>query len=81
MIPAVIAFLHESGIPECTIILPNIKPRPSWWSLVARYSAGKAVLGRKGECGVVNCPSKHGYAPDTRGLKWDLIAFRLNFTM
>ena len=54
-------------------------PTPYWWPLLRRYSVDSCVIGSKGSKGVISFPSKHGFQADKRGLKFDLIAVRLQF--
>ena len=78
MIEAVLLFVASMGIP-CTFVAPTIHPCPIWWPLIHQYKISTLLLGVRGQKGVLSFPSRKGYVRDKRGLKWDLVAYRLSF--
>ena len=71
--------MQESGIRNCTIVVPALTPVPMWWpffwSLVVKW----VILAEKGGKDALLYPSKQGYKSDSKGLEWDLILARLKF--
>ena len=53
---------------------------PVWQPLVEECKISSMVLGWQGEKGVIRVPTKKGYVLDNKGLKWELIAYRLTFS-
>lgn len=78
MIQPVLNFLKERKA-EATVVLPVLKPHPSWWPLVIHYSRQYVVIGEVGQKQVIAIPTKKGLCPDRRGLKVELRAYRLSF--
>ena len=79
MIPPLLAFLQESAVPRCTVLLPSKPQRDPWWPKVLQYSTEHIQVAYKGDQGVLWYPSKRGWHTDTFGLPWDLLAFRMSF--
>jgi len=75
MTGALIAFLvHENPRPlSVTLVLPKLSPTPSWWPLVNKF--GYVQLGGKGDCSIIEAPTKAGYKPFR--LSCPLIVMRL----
>lgn len=44
------------------------------------FSIASIKLGGKGDKNVLMCPSKLGFLHDMVGLKWDLKAYRMDFS-
>lgn len=76
IIAPTLALLREKSL-RATIILPEVKPHPSWWPLVKHHSTGALPLGKIGQTGVIEAPGPRGYEP--RKLQWDLSAFKVDF--
>ena len=79
LIGALLNFLIESGAGGCTLVVPDLVPRPVWWPRLQQWSRDRLTLGEKGQKGVIWVPTKKGYVKDEFGLKWDLIAVSLVF--
>ncbi len=77
LIGPVLRLLEEQKVEGCTVVVPDLSPTPYWWPLLQCRSHGKMQLGSRGEKGIVLRPSVHGFTQDTRGLLWDLWAFRV----
>lgn len=75
----VLKFLQQSGIRECTIIVPALNPVPMWWPLLWSLVIKWLVLAHKGDLKALLYPTKNGYQPDSKGLEFDLIVARLKF--
>lgn len=74
----VLKYLQEQKCKLCTFIVPNFSS-PMWKPFLMRYCLKCYIIGRKGQTGVLKFPSKNGYSIDEKGLKWDLMAYRLRF--
>jgi hypothetical protein len=61
------------------MVVPRLTPVPYWWPLLWQHAVDYVCLGGVGQKDVVCYPSKKGFAPDTVGLPWDLLAVRLTF--
>lgn len=61
-----------------TIIVPKLYPLPFWWPILRSRCDFWLKLGSKGETHVLFFPSSQGGFTVTRGLPWDLFAFRQN---
>ena len=72
-------FLKEQRLQQCTVILPRPYPLPIWWSFFIDHCIQKVVLGKQGDVGILNIPSKNGFVEDIKGLKFDLLVTRLSF--
>ena len=52
------------------------------WQPIIQAHCEKSVLsGKLGKKGVIKIPSKKGFFLDNKGLKWDLVAYRLSFSV
>ena len=78
LIPAVIRFIIQEEI-NCTLLFPDIHPRPSWLTLVHRFAHNILPVGLKCDRGVILYPSKKGFLKDKVGLQWDMLAARFEF--
>ncbi len=74
LLAPLLCYLGAAGAKRCTLVIPDLVPRPVWWPLLTSMSADRVVIGRKGQKGVILVPTKRGYVPDEFGLKWDLMA-------
>ncbi len=72
-----LAYLFETGIPGCTVVLPVMFPRPVWWPRLSAMSVARRRLGQRGEQGVIWVPTKGGFIPDAFGLKYELWVCRV----
>jgi len=79
LVGAVLSYLRESGVSRCTLVVPEVWPRPGWWPSLQRWSVDRMSLGSKGQKGVLLVPTRKGYVPDAFGLKWGLTAYNLKF--
>lgn len=79
MIAPVLKFFEECEVRHCTIVVPDMRPRPAWWPALQGRIRDTIVLGRKGQVGVLFVPSKKGYIKDDFGLKWDLLGLDCSF--
>lgn len=79
LIGALLIYLQESGVKQCTMVIPRLFPNPSWWPMLQKMVVKRLMLGRKSQTGIVWVPTKNGYVPDAWGLRWDLEAVRLIF--
>lgn len=80
MIPHVLAYLSQLRMHSCTVVIPNVSPRPTWWPLVVENMRDKIVIGKNGATDIVSYPSRHGYKVDKKGLTRELLAVRLDFS-
>ena len=59
-------------------------PRPGTTTLLVallkKWATGSIILGNKGQKGILWVPTKKGYVQDNFGLRWDLLAFKLEIT-
>ena len=74
----VLKFLQESGIKECSIVVPVANPAPLWWPLFWSLVKKWRVLGEQGEKGDLLYLQAR-LQPDSKGLECDLILARLMF--
>ena len=79
LVSPVLKFLQQSGIRECTIVVPALNPVPMWWPLLWSLVIKWLVLAQKGDSKGLLYPTKNGYQPDSKGLECDLIVARLQF--
>lgn len=79
MLDAVLSYLEQSGAKCCTVVIPDMQPRPVWWPKINKWSVGRLLLGKKGEKHVLEIPTKQGFVLDAFGLRWDLWAVKLMF--
>ncbi len=79
LLAPLLRYMKVSGVRSCTLIVPDMVPRPVWWPILAAVSKAKILIGRKGQKGVILVPTNRGYVPDEFGLKWDLLACRVVF--
>ena len=77
LIPAVLAYLKEKHVMNCTVVLPVTRLPPSWYTMVLHSKQDAFLMARKGDTGVLWYPSKRGWVLDRCSLQWDLWAFRL----
>ena len=75
MVASVIAFLMEQRM-RFTLVCPSFEHTPHWWPSLLPHITKQAVVGERGEKGMLYYPSKKGFKPDTKGLPWNLSAFR-----
>lgn len=80
LILPVLCLLREHRLPRCTLVVPSMTPKPIWWPLLMSFSIASIKLGGKGDKNVLMCPSKLGFLHDMVGLKWDLKAYRMDFS-
>lgn len=76
LIPQVLRFLKGFCIPF-TMVVPDLRPRQSWWPVLRTSSSCAELLAVKGTTGVVLAPSKEGFSADWP-LPWDLWVFRIS---
>ena len=69
-------FLEQDFRDPFTIVIPDLKPRRFWWALLQSIAVDRALLGRKGENGILLFPSHKGQQWLSKSLQWDLWAFR-----
>ena len=74
LIPRIIRFLRALALPF-TIVVSDIFPRRSWWSILRASSSSCLILAYRGQAGPLLVPSKSGFSPHWP-LPWDLWAFR-----
>ena len=74
LISRIIRFLRALALPF-TIVVPDIFPRRSWWSILRASSSSCLILAYRGQAGPLLVPSKSGFSPHWP-LPWDLWAFR-----
>lgn len=79
LIHPVLLFLKEQKVGLCTCVLPLIKIVPVWWPLVQKHVIQSLELGARGDKGVIRVPSRKGFITDNKGLRWQLVAFKLLF--
>ena len=77
---ATLCYLRERCVPFCTLVTPFFQELPVWWPMLEMFSTSRLCLGRKGQLGVILVPTKKGFVPENKGLRWDLYAYRLSFT-
>ncbi len=80
LIGAFLSYLRESRAQSCTLVVPDLVPRPCWWPILKKWATGSIILGNKGQKGILWVPTKKGYVQDNFGLRWDLLAFKLEIT-
>jgi hypothetical protein len=79
LITPLLKFLEVRKVTVCTMVVPLIIPRPVWWPLLSSRVVGSVKLGEKGDRETLIVPSKQGFIQDKVGLRWSLIAVRLQF--
>ena len=79
MIFPVISLLKEQGTKYFSLVAPALDTVPIWWLLLQALSVGYVLFGKKGQKKVLKIPGKIGYVLGERGLRWDLVAYRLSF--
>ena len=75
LVGQLLRFLIHFPLP-CTLVIPDVFPRKYWWPLLCSHARSSHKLARKGDPGVLLCPSSRGYQP-LPALSWDLWVFRL----
>lgn len=73
-----LCLLQEQQV-ACTLVVPEISPRPIWWPMLKSAMNKFVYLGKKGQRSVIKTPSKNGFVMDNTGLKWPLLACRVAF--
>ena len=81
MIFPLVSFLKEQHVRGCTLVAPLLQSFPIWWPILQSYCIRSVLIGRLGEKCVIKVPSKRGFVLDNEGLKWDLEAYRLSFSV
>ena len=76
----ILNFLKEQRVRVCTFIAPKFDCVPIWEPFLRSHVRSCVCIGEKGAKHVICFPSKNGYYPDGKGLKWDLYAYRLSFS-
>ena len=72
------SYLRQQHVRCCTFIVPQFENLPVWWPLLKQTVSAAVCLGRQGDQGVLLVPTKKGFVPDNKGLRWNLFAFRLS---
>ena len=80
-ISPVVTYLQESGVSCCTVVIPDMYPRPVWWPVVWAKVTKFFVLGESKEKGILEIPSTKGYISDSKGLTWRLYVCKLLFSL
>lgn len=80
LILPILCLLREHRLPRCTLVVPSMTPKPVWWPLLMSFCIASIKLGGKGDKNILMCPSKLGFTHDRVGLKWDLKAYRMDFS-
>lgn len=80
LILPILCLLREHRLPRCTLVVPSMTPKPVWWPLLMPFCIASIKLGGKGDKNILMCPSKLGFTHDRVGLKWDLKAYRMDFS-
>lgn len=75
----VLTLLRSQKVKSCTMVVPFEDTKPVWWPLFYNSLVNHFILGKKGELGVLLLPSKQGFVPDKRGLRYELWAAKLSF--
>lgn len=75
LIPNVLWLLRSARL-VFTLVVPDVQPRRFWWPLLPHDSHSGLCLGRRGDIGIIQPPSKSGYNRSWP-LPWDLWAFRI----
>ena len=75
LLPSVIRFVIQENI-NCTILLPEIRPLPPWFTVIVAKAVKIIPVGFVGDKGVLLYPSRKGYKVDKMGLQWNLLAVR-----
>lgn len=81
LIGPLLRYLRESGVECCTVVVPDMSPRPVWWPELWHLSQNTIVLGQRGQKGVLHVPTKQGYVRDAFGLRWGLLAHDMKFVL
>lgn len=76
LIPRVLRYLRSIGVPF-TIVVPDVLPRRSWWSILRTASPSSILLAYKNQSGPLLVPSKKGFTSNWP-LPWDLWVFRFD---
>ena len=74
LIGPLLCYLRGTAVKKCTLVVPDMYPRPTWWPGMQRWSDATIVIGKQGEKGVVWVHTKQGYVRDCFGLRWNLLA-------
>jgi hypothetical protein len=75
-----LAFLRHSAVTGCTVVvIPRIRPTPWWWPILREHVRNQITIGSQGQKGVLLVPTTSGFTPNVAGLKWDLVAYSLQF--
>ncbi|XP_069129670.1 uncharacterized protein [Argopecten irradians] len=80
MIASLLSLFREQSVDNCTCVLPVISPVPVWWPLLQTAVVSSICVGKQFQKGVIKVPTRHGFIDDSKGLKWQLVAFRLSFS-
>lgn len=77
LVSPVLQLLFDQKPKMCTFVFPEFTVLPSWWPKMWSFVEDFVVLGKIGDIGVIESPSKNGYQPYK--LSFNLFAARLNF--
>ena len=62
-----------------TLVVPDLRPRRFWWTVLRAVAVDRLLLGRKGDGTVLLFPSRSAPLWSLRTLQWDLRTYRCVF--
>ena len=75
LVTQVLRFLASYSL-SCTFVVPDVKPRQSWWPVLGACCIRSLLLAKCAEIGPLLVPTKTGFSFSWK-LPWDLWVFQL----
>ena len=79
MIGSLIGLFQEWGNVTVTMVVPRHPHPKSWWPYLCSFVQKPVRLAEMGQFGILEYPTANGYAPNEKGLPFELWAFKCFF--